>query len=105
MPRVEAADPAETLLAEHRPQVGPVAQPVGEAAGGAEAGRRDAEPRLHRRGGQADVVADDVGRSPALDQPGGPLEPELDVLRPRRQHVDVVVGVVADGMAGLRRSP
>ena len=33
------------------------------------------------------------------DQPRGPLEAELDFLRLRRPHVDVVVRVVADRVA------
>ena len=59
----------------------------------------DAEAALDRGAGEADVLADHVQRLLALDQPGAALEAELDVVRPRGEHVDVVVGVVADTVA------
>src|SRR5262249_14530090 len=99
--RILAADPGEAEAREHLPHVGPVGEAVREAAGRAEAGRIDADARLEGRRRQADVLAGDLPGPPPLHQPRRAREAELDVLHPRRLDVDVVVGVVADRVAGL----
>jgi hypothetical protein len=100
-----AADPGEAEVREHLLQVGPIGEAVGEPARRAEACWIDADPRPQRSRRQSDVFADNVSRFLAVDQPRGTLEAELDVFRPGRQQVDVVVGVIADGMAGLGDPP
>src|SRR5207237_10337465 len=78
-----------------------VAQAVGEAARRAEAGRRHTDARPQRRRGHGNVFADDLLDALAVDQPGTALEAELEGLPVWRLDVDVVIGVVADGVARL----
>jgi hypothetical protein len=98
--RVLAADPPEAQVPQQAAHVGPVGEAVREAARRAEAGRVDAHARLQGRARQPDVLADHVARLLPGDQPRRPAEAELEVLRPGGLDVDVVVGVVADRVAG-----
>src|SRR5262249_10548978 len=47
---------------------------------------------------ELDILPDDLGRRFAFDQPGRPLESVLDVLRPGREHINMIIGEIADGM-------
>ena len=100
--RVLAADPGEAEVEQHLLHVGPVGEAVGEAAGRAEAGRR----RCRRRVFRAAVVRRMFSRMtsaavlPSISQ-GARWKRNWMSSGSRRLDVDVVVGVVADRVAGL----
>ena len=76
-----AADPGIGHLPEHRLEVGAVGHAVVKTPRRAEPRRRDPEPMLESRFGQADVGRNDLRRRFPFDQPGRELEAELDILR------------------------
>jgi len=80
-------------------QIWPPVEPLRRTAGRAEADGSCANSSLHRQVRQPDVLANHFRDTLAVDQPRGAGEPVLQVFRPRRPDVDVIVGVIADRVA------
>ena len=98
---VLAADPVKAEVLQHLLYIWPIHEPITEFPRGAEAGRVDSNSSLQGNVRQANVFADHFLRAFALDQPGGTTKAKLDVPGFGGFDVDVVVGVIADGMASL----
>src|SRR2546426_7738532 len=99
---VSRAHPFEAEVEEEPLHVWDIVQPVEKAAGRSEPCWRDADPLLHCRSAKLNVFADDSLDALARDEPRGALKAELRLLRLRGLDINVVVSVVAHGMAVTR---
>src|SRR5205807_9884968 len=72
-----------------------------EAAGSAESGGGDSGAIAQRSRAELDIAADGLGGRLAFDEPRATAETKLDVVGSRGQNIDMIVGVIADGVPGL----
>src|SRR5260370_33426450 len=101
MVRILAAHPGEAEPQKHLLHVRSAGETLHDASRRAKSGRFNADARFECRGGEANILLNHLTRRLALDQPGSTPKAKLNVLRSCRQHIHMVVGMIADRMAGL----